>query len=85
LRWLRDLFTGRAGFDSGIADVFPHPLSPYIFISHSLPVVARVATRIAVMRAGKFVEVGPAEQVLHQPAHAYTRELLPAVPALPAH
>jgi ABC-type oligopeptide transport system ATPase subunit len=57
----------------------------YIFISHSLPVVAQVATCIAVMRAGKFVEVGPAEQVLHQPAHPYTRELLSAVPALPAH
>jgi peptide/nickel transport system ATP-binding protein len=55
----------------------------YIFISHSLPVVAQVATRIAVMRAGKFVEVGLAGQVLHQPAHAYTRELLAAVPPLP--
>jgi ABC-type oligopeptide transport system ATPase subunit len=56
----------------------------YLFISHSLPVVAQVATRIAVMRAGKFVEVGPAEQVLHQPTHAYTRELLAAVPSLPS-
>jgi ABC-type glutathione transport system ATPase component len=56
----------------------------YIFISHSLPVVAQVATRIAVMRTGKFVEVGTSQQVLHQPAHAYTRELLAAVPALPA-
>ena len=57
----------------------------YIFISHSLPVVAQVATRIAVMRAGKFVELGSAQQVLHQPAHEYTRELLASVPALPAH
>jgi len=57
----------------------------YVFISHSLPVVAQIATRIAVMRAGKFVEVGAAEQVLHQPSHAYTRELLAAVPSLPAH
>ena len=55
----------------------------YIFISHSLPVVAQVATRIAVMRRGQFVEVGLAEQVLHQPSHAYTRELLAAVPSLP--
>jgi oligopeptide transport system ATP-binding protein len=55
----------------------------YIFISHSLPVVAQVATRVAVMRAGQFVETGPVEQILHQPAHAYTRELLAAVPALP--
>jgi ABC-type oligopeptide transport system ATPase subunit len=55
----------------------------YIFISHSLPVVAQVATRIAVMRAGRFVEMGSAEQILHQPKSDYTRELLAAVPELP--
>jgi ABC-type oligopeptide transport system ATPase subunit len=55
----------------------------YVFISHSLPVVAQLATRIAVMRGGKFVEVGEAEQVLHHPTHEYTRELLSAVPTLP--
>jgi ABC-type glutathione transport system ATPase component len=55
----------------------------YIFISHSLPVVAQVATRMAVMRAGRFVEVGGVEQVLGRPEHAYTRELLAAVPELP--
>jgi len=56
----------------------------YIFISHALPVVAQVATRIAVMRAGKFVEVGAADQILRQPNDGYTRELLAAVPALPS-
>jgi ABC-type glutathione transport system ATPase component len=55
----------------------------YVFISHSLPVVAQVATRIAVMRAGQFVELGLAEQVLNQPYNDYTRELLSAVPELP--
>jgi ABC-type glutathione transport system ATPase component len=55
----------------------------YVFISHSLPVVAQVATRIAVMCAGQFLEVGAAEQVLHQPRNDYTRELLSAVPELP--
>jgi peptide/nickel transport system ATP-binding protein len=56
----------------------------YVFISHSLPVVAQIATRIAVMRAGKFLEIGPAEEILHRPSDTYTRELLAALPALPA-
>jgi ABC-type oligopeptide transport system ATPase subunit len=56
----------------------------YVFISHSLPVVTQVATRVAVMRAGQFVETGPVEQILHRPAHPYTRELLAAVPEVPA-
>src|ERR1700722_18646115 len=55
----------------------------YLHISHSLPVVAQVATRIAVMRRGKFVELGAAEQVLHSPQEVYTQELLAAVPELP--
>ncbi len=55
----------------------------YIFISHSLPVVAQLATHIAVMRAGRFVEAGPAEEILHHPKQDYTRELLAAVPELP--
>ena len=55
----------------------------YLLISHSLPVVAQIATRVGVMRAGRLVEVGSVDQVLHQPAHAYTRELLAAVPELP--
>jgi oligopeptide transport system ATP-binding protein len=57
----------------------------YVFISHSLPVVAQIATRIAVMRSGRFVELGSAEQILHQPSDVYTRELLAAVPAVPGH
>lgn len=55
----------------------------YLFISHSLPVVAQLASRIAVMRAGQFVECGPAERVLCKPTSGYTRELLAAVPELP--
>ncbi len=56
----------------------------YIIISHSLPVVAQLATRVAVMRAGRFVEIGPSSHVLHQPAHAYTQQLLSAIPELPS-
>ena len=55
----------------------------YLLISHSLPVVSQLATRVAVMQAGRLVEVGPTEQVLNQPEHPYTQELLAAVPVLP--
>jgi ABC-type oligopeptide transport system ATPase subunit len=55
----------------------------YLLISHSLPVVAQLATRIAVMRAGRIVETGPAAQILATPAHPYTQSLIAAVPALP--
>ncbi len=57
----------------------------YLFISHSLPVVAQLASHIAVMRAGKFVEQGPATQILQRPSQPYTRDLLAAVPELPTH
>jgi ABC-type microcin C transport system duplicated ATPase subunit YejF len=55
-----------------------------ILITHSLPVVAQLATRVAVMQAGRFVEVGAAEQVLGAPQHPYTQALLAAVPQIPA-
>jgi peptide/nickel transport system ATP-binding protein len=56
----------------------------YLLISHSLPVVAQLATRIAVMRAGRIVETGPAAQILAAPAHPYTQSLIAAIPALPS-
>ena len=56
----------------------------YIFISHSLPVVAQLATRIAVMQAGRFVEIGDAERVLHAPQHPYTQALVSVVPQIPS-
>ncbi len=55
-----------------------------ILISHSLPVVAQLASRVAVMQAGKIVESGPAAQVLQSPQHPYTQALLAAVPEIPA-
>jgi oligopeptide transport system ATP-binding protein len=55
----------------------------YLFISHSLPVVSQLASHIAVMRAGRMIEYGPASFILHEPTHAYTRELLAAVPEIP--
>jgi oligopeptide transport system ATP-binding protein len=55
-----------------------------ILISHSLPVVAQLAARVAVMQAGKFVETGPAAKVLFAPQHPYTQALVAAVPQIPA-
>jgi len=52
----------------------------YLFISHSMPVVRYLATRIAVMYRGKIVEIGATEQVTQKPAHPYTRSLLQATP-----
>ena len=54
----------------------------YLFISHSMPVVRYLSTRIAVMHSGKIVEVGSTEQITERPAHAYTRSLLEATPAV---
>jgi oligopeptide transport system ATP-binding protein len=54
----------------------------YLFISHSMPVVRYLSTRIAVMYRGKIVEVGDTEQITGRPAHAYTRSLLEATPEL---
>src|SRR5262249_41267841 len=45
----------------------------YLFISHSMPVVRYLSTRIAVMYRGKIVEAGSTAQITGRPQHAYTR------------
>ena len=52
----------------------------YLFITHNIAVVDYLAHEVAVMYQGRIVERGTAEEVLHRPQHAYTRELLAAVP-----
>ena len=52
----------------------------YLFISHDLAVVERIAHRVAVMYLGQVVELGSREQVFRDPRHSYTKRLLSAVP-----
>ena len=53
-----------------------------LFITHDFGVVAEVAHRVAVLRLGDLVELGPKEDVLRRPRHDYTRMLMAAVPTL---
>lgn len=53
-----------------------------ILVTHNLGIVAELASRVAVMYAGHMVESAPTGELIHQPAHPYTRALLAAVPKL---
>lgn len=53
-----------------------------VFVTHDLGSVARIADRVAVMYAGKVVEIGTAEEIFYDPRHPYTWGLLSSLPAL---
>ena len=55
----------------------------YLFISHSMPLVRYLSTRIAVMERGRLVEMGEAEELCARPQQPYTQQLLAATPELP--
>jgi oligopeptide/dipeptide ABC transporter ATP-binding protein len=52
----------------------------YLFISHAIPVIEHISTRIGVMYLGKLAEVGTSKQICTAPKHPYTQALLSAVP-----
>jgi len=55
-----------------------------IFITHNLGIVSRICDRVAVMYAGRIVEMGMVRQIFTSPAHPYTRALLESIPRLGA-
>jgi len=56
----------------------------YLFISHSMPVVRYLSTRIAVMYRGKIVEIGTTAEITGHPRDTYTKSLLDATPEIAA-
>src|SRR5437867_13045552 len=55
-----------------------------IFVTHNLGIVAKMCDRVAVMYAGRIVEIGPVRQIFKAPAHPYTRALLASIPRVGA-
>ena len=53
-----------------------------MLITHDMGVIAETADRVAVMYAGRIVEIGPVRDVIHRPAHPYTRGLMGSIPSI---
>ena len=72
--------TVQAGVLAMLADLKARLGVSFLFVSHDLSVVRHISDRIAVMKAGKIVELGPTDEVFANPQHPYSKELLAAVP-----
>jgi peptide/nickel transport system ATP-binding protein len=55
-----------------------------MLITHDMGVIAETAHRVAVMYAGRIVEIGPVADVIHRPQHPYTRGLMGSIPSIVA-
>ena len=51
-----------------------------IFITHDLSILAEISDRVAIMYAGKIIEIGDSQKIYYEPAHPYTQKLLAAIP-----
>ncbi|MCT1429619.1 ATP-binding cassette domain-containing protein [Brachybacterium muris] len=72
--------TVQAGVLAMLADLKARLGVSFLFVSHDLSVVRHISDRIAVMKAGRIVELGPTDEVFANPQHPYSKELLAAVP-----
>ena len=89
LMWLRMADAAVAALAEGDDDkAFLHPKlqrdsgMSMLFISHDLGVVRHISDRVAVMLAGKIVEIGDKHQIFEAPQHEYTRKLLNSIPRI---
>jgi len=55
-----------------------------MLVTHDMGVIAEASDRVAVMYAGRIAEIGPVQQVIHQPAHPYTVGLMGSIPSMGA-
>jgi len=77
--------TVQAGILELLKELKQQTNAAFVFISHDLSVLYQVSDRVAIMYAGKVVEVGPRDAVFREPKHPYTQMLMEAVPTLEPH
>ena len=56
-----------------------------MLVTHDMGVIAETCDRVAVMYAGRIVEIGPVHDVIHSPSHPYTAGLMGSIPAMDFH